>query len=104
MMLKINILLVIICQFITATVVVADTGEAISPPEPRYEIRIERSMLVPMRDGVQLSTDIYFPEGVGDKLPVILIRTQYDKSAYISEPEIPWHRDPTAGPLSATPP
>ena len=27
----------------------------------QYEVRIERSVLVPMRDGVRLSTDVYFP-------------------------------------------
>jgi putative CocE/NonD family hydrolase len=34
-----------------------------------------------MRDGVQLSTDLYFPEGAGKKHPVIMIRTPYDKKA-----------------------
>jgi putative CocE/NonD family hydrolase len=33
-----------------------------------------------MRDGVRLSTDLYFPEGVDGKLPVVLIRTPYDKA------------------------
>jgi len=37
--------------------------------------------MVPMRDGVRLATDIYFPIGAGDKLPVILMRTPYDKRA-----------------------
>ena len=32
-----------------------------------------------MRDGVRLSTDLYFPKGAGEKLPVILIRTPYSK-------------------------
>ncbi|HJO05069.1 MAG TPA: CocE/NonD family hydrolase, partial [Acidobacteriota bacterium] len=40
------------------------------------------SIMVPMRDGVELSTDLYFPEGAGDKLPVILLRTPYDKNNY----------------------
>jgi putative CocE/NonD family hydrolase len=38
--------------------------------------------MVPMRDGVKLSTDLYFPEGVSGKLPVILVRTPYDKNAW----------------------
>src|SRR5262249_31973384 len=48
-------------------------------PEPRNEIRLERDVMVPMRDSVKLATDLYFPEGVREKLPVILIRTPYDK-------------------------
>ncbi len=43
---------------------------------------IERDVMVPLRDGVRLATDLYFPpawcEG-GDPLPVILARTPYDK-------------------------
>jgi putative CocE/NonD family hydrolase len=60
---------------------------AASPPPieraaPRFPVRIEQSVMVPMRDGVRLSTDLYRPTGAGDRLPVILIRTPYDKSAH----------------------
>ncbi len=50
-----------------------------SIPEPKYKIRVERSVWVLMRDGVRLSTDLYFPEEAGEKLPVVLIRTPYNK-------------------------
>jgi putative CocE/NonD family hydrolase len=48
-------------------------------PEITTEIRKERSVFVPMRDGVRLSTDLYFPVGVEGKVPVILVRTPYGK-------------------------
>ena len=48
-------------------------------PEITMEIRKEGSVFVPMRDGVRLSTDLYFPEGAEGKLPVILVRTPYGK-------------------------
>jgi len=48
-------------------------------PKAKYKVRVERSVMVPMRDGVKLSTDLYFPVGAGDKLPVVLIRTPYNK-------------------------
>jgi predicted acyl esterase len=32
---------------------------------------VEESVMVPMRDGVKLSTDLYFPTGDRQKLPVI---------------------------------
>ena len=51
-------------------------------PSSKHEVRLQRSAQVPMRDGVRLSTDLYFPEGAGDKLPTVLIRTPYDKNAY----------------------
>ncbi|TIQ77935.1 MAG: CocE/NonD family hydrolase, partial [Mesorhizobium sp.] len=41
-----------------------------------------KSVMVPMRDGIKLSTDIYRPMGVQEKLPVIVIRTPYNKKPY----------------------
>lgn len=32
-----------------------------------------------MRDGVRLSTDLYFPKGVEGELPVIMMRSPYGK-------------------------
>lgn len=49
-------------------------------PEPRHAVRLEEDVRVPMRDGVALSTDLYFPESVDAPLPVVLMRTPYDKS------------------------
>ena len=43
-------------------------------------IVIQRDLMVPARDGVLLSTDVYRPEGPG-LFPVLLERTPYDKSA-----------------------
>jgi len=44
---------------------------------------VEENVMVPMRDGVQLATDIYRPavdgKAVEEKLPVILTRTPYNK-------------------------
>ncbi len=58
---------------------------AVGAPYPRpagaHEVLIERAVLVPMRDGVQLATDIYRPRDVAGTLPTILIRTPYNKSA-----------------------
>jgi len=44
-----------------------------------YQVRMEHSTFIRMRDGVRLSTDLYFPEGLSGQLPVILRRTPYDK-------------------------
>ncbi|KAA1188413.1 CocE/NonD family hydrolase [Pseudohalioglobus sediminis] len=37
------------------------------------------SVMIPMRDGVELSTDFYFPKEYDGKLPLILVRTVYNK-------------------------
>lgn len=52
------------------------------PPRPRHEVRLERSVMMPMRDGVKLSTDFYWPVGAEGRLPVVLARTPYDKNPY----------------------
>lgn len=46
--------------------------------QPKYQVKVEAGVRVPMRDGVNLSTDIYLPIGAG-KAPVILVRTPYRK-------------------------
>lgn len=42
-------------------------------------ITVEKSVMVAMRDGVKLATDVYLPAGNAEKLPVILTRTPYNK-------------------------
>ena len=50
-------------------------------------VRAETGIMIEMRDGVLLSTDLYFPEGAEGKLPVILWRSIYDrKGALDREP------------------
>jgi putative CocE/NonD family hydrolase len=59
----------------------AGAGPVPRPPG-KYAVALEKSLWVPMRDGVRLSTDVYRPVGVADRLAVILIRTPYDKRRY----------------------
>ncbi len=51
-------------------------------PAPKFEVALERSVPVPMRDGVRLRADLYRPIGVAGKLPTVLLRTPYNKLAY----------------------
>ncbi|MBX3071676.1 MAG: CocE/NonD family hydrolase [Thermomicrobiales bacterium] len=54
------------------------------PRPPEYGIVVAENVMVPMRDGVHLATDIYRPalggEIVEGQFPVILGRTSYDKT------------------------
>ena len=54
--------------------------DGLSSREPEYDVREDESVMVPMQDGVQLSTDLYFPDGVEELLPTILVRTPYNKN------------------------
>lgn len=38
-----------------------------------------RSVMLPMRDGVKLSTDVYMPKNAGGRLPTILWKTPYNE-------------------------
>jgi putative CocE/NonD family hydrolase len=51
-------------------------------PTARYEVTVEKNVMVPMRDGVRLAADLYRPTGAGDRLPVIMMRTPYNKDTY----------------------
>ena len=46
--------------------------------KPRYEVAVEKNVMIPMRDGVKLATDLYKPAAEGT-YPVILTRTPYSK-------------------------
>lgn len=52
------------------------------PPPPHARVRIEKAVRVPMRDGVRLSTDLYFPADAAPPFPVIAIRLPYDKNTF----------------------
>ena len=49
-------------------------------PVPRYEVDVDTGIMVPMRDGVRMATDIYRPRGLSGALPAVLMRGPYDKS------------------------
>lgn len=50
-------------------------------------ISVRPDVMVAMRDGVRLATDVYRPAGVDGPLPVILERTPYDKTG-VSRSEV----------------
>ncbi len=56
-----------------------DEGEHLPAPLPEAPgggIIVQKNVMVPMRDGVRLATDIYRPAG-SEKYPVVLARTPY---------------------------
>ncbi len=59
------------------------------PPFPRpagsHQVRLDPTHMVPMRDGVRLATDLYFPVGAPEPLPVVQIRTPYGKLSHRRE-------------------
>ena len=64
----------------------ADRGP-IADPVAKYPVRIEKSVMVPMRDGIRLSTDLYIPDTGATALPTILVRTPYSKTGFAGRME-----------------
>jgi putative CocE/NonD family hydrolase len=64
--------------FLSSTLV----GAAATPkPKPtEYNVTIDFDQRVKMRDGVELSVDVYRPDSAG-RFPVILVRTPYNKGS-----------------------
>jgi putative CocE/NonD family hydrolase len=68
--------------------VVAQRGAGFSPDQAASRLAIEqelesiaiieRKVMMPMRDGVRLATDIYRPRDTSKKVPTILVRTPYN--------------------------
>ena len=58
---------------------IADDEELDELREALEEIAVvEKKMMVPMRDGVRLATDIYRPKDAEGPLPTIFVRTPYN--------------------------
>jgi len=63
----------------------AQTGNLDEAPPPEHEeVVVAKNVMVPMRDGVRMATDVYRParngEAVAGKLPTLLSRTPYGKN------------------------
>ena len=75
-------------MFLTITNLIADEVMKIpNLPNPVYKVRLQKSQMIPMRDNIRLSTDLYFPKIIEKKLPVILIRTPYNKNTFRNKEE-----------------
>jgi putative CocE/NonD family hydrolase len=54
-------------------------------PQSGKPITEVKEVFVPMRDGAQLALDLYFPSGPSSGLPVVLVRTPYNKATFSHE-------------------
>jgi len=70
----------------------ADWRERIS--QPTYKVKVEKDVMVPMRDGVRLAVDIYRPDADG-RFPALLALSPYGKEIQ----ELPLAPQAQGGPL-----
>jgi putative CocE/NonD family hydrolase len=64
---------------LAAQVATTPAGAPYPPPRGPHAVAVERAVMVPMRDGVKLATDVYRPADLTGPLPAILMRTPYNK-------------------------
>jgi len=61
-----------------------------------YQVLVLKDVMVPMRDGVKLATDIYLPslngQAVAGRFPAVVSRTPYNKDFTWARPEEYWIR------------
>ncbi len=78
------------CSIAVSAVATCSWAAAPGPVPGPHKVTVEQNVFVPMRDGVGLATDLYFPEEIrGGPLPTVLIRTPYDKTHGIPpKPEV----------------
>ena len=80
--------LVVAAIVATGAVTVAQRGGTLSADQvaQRWSVEkelqsiavVERKVMMPMRDGVRLATDIYRPKNAAGKVPTIFVRTPYN--------------------------
>ncbi len=73
-----------VVRLVVVTGVVVWGASAVWGEDPPYEIVTRQNVMVPLRDGVKLATDIYLPGRNGaareSRFPVVLSRTPYGKA------------------------
>ena len=62
----------------------AQAPASTSPSQQTYTVKIDFNVRVKMRDGVELSADVYRPDTAG-QFPVILSRTPYNKNGAVNQ-------------------
>ena len=82
------IVAVVVALASAAAVPVAQQGGGLTPAETarRWETErelqgiaiVDRKVMMPMRDGVRMATDVYRPKAAAGKVPTIFVRTPYN--------------------------
>lgn len=75
----VSALLVLVCLCVLTQPVFADDEEVEKLQKELDEVaEVDQKLMVPMRDGVRLATDVYRPKDVDGPLPTIFMRTPYN--------------------------
>ena len=53
--------------------------------EPSYNISSDLDLMLPMRDGVRLATDVYRPRAAGQRFPALISMSPYTRGLQLTE-------------------
>src|SRR5687767_5749212 len=71
-------------RFLQLAALLALPARSVTAEQGAFDVIVQSDVMMPMRDGVRLATDIYRPASQGrfvaERFPVILERTPYGKS------------------------
>jgi uncharacterized protein len=68
---------------LTATPLIAQAPtDRFAPPPVENAYSVQKNVTIPMRDGVLLAADLYLPKTTSARVPVIVLRTPYNKDTY----------------------
>ncbi|MEM6415670.1 MAG: CocE/NonD family hydrolase, partial [Pseudomonadota bacterium] len=79
--LKIMILASFVFVIFASKLSAQDFPPGVSESGP-FDVKVTKDIMVPMRDGVKLATDLYAPASSTGKLPTVIIRLPYIKDTY----------------------
>lgn len=71
-----------IIMFLIITLPVFPQDDATFLKKLESEVICEQKLMVPMRDGIRLATDVYRPAHIGEPVPTIFVRTPYNFNTF----------------------
>ncbi len=58
--------------------------------QPKYKMVVEKDVRIPTRDGSYLAADVYHPDAPGEKFPVLMSLSAYQKELQFLPPVAPF--------------
>src|SRR6185436_13490546 len=58
--------------------------------QPKYKMTVDKDVRIPLRDGGYLSADVYRPDVTGEKFPILMSLSAYQKELQFLPAEAPF--------------
>lgn len=75
---------------------------AVELSQPTYKMAVEKDVRIPMRDGSYLVADLFRPDAPGEKFPVLLSMSVYQKELQYVPHQSPFSHQERAEPVATS--